>query len=239
MYDNELIGELKELTVLYVEDEPDVKEALSSIIRRRAKNLIIADNGQEGLEKFLLEKPDLVITDIKMPYMDGLEMSEKIREHSKSIPIIITSAFSDATYLLDAINKGINQFVLKPFDSRKLFDAIMKCVKEITVERKLEQINKKLSRNIQILSGYKDAIESGSIVSITDPDGKITYVNDAFCKITGFTQEELLGKTHKLIKCENSEYDDWKEIEEYKKAKKIFKGFMKNQKKAEIIFMLI
>ena len=137
MFEQELIDELKKLKILYVEDEPDVQMALAAIIRRRSGELILASNGQEGYEKFLEHTPDLIITDIKMPIMDGLEMSKKIREHSRSVPIVITTAFNDTSFLIDAIDTGINQFVLKPIDSQKLFSAIMHCVKEITYESSL------------------------------------------------------------------------------------------------------
>ena len=232
MYEQELVDELKSFTVLYVEDEESVRSTLSSIIKRRVKNLIIAENGVEGYKNFLESSPDLIITDIKMPFMDGLEMSAKIREHSKTVPIIITSAFNDANFLIDAIDKGINQFVLKPIESRKLFNAIFKCVKEVSTEKKLKHANEQLLKNLTILTSYKDAIEAGSIISITDPDGKITFVNQAFCDITGYTKDEVIGKTHKIIKCdEEGEYTERKKIKEFKKRKEIFKGLIKNKRK--------
>lgn len=236
MFDQELVEELKKLTVLYVEDEPDVQSALASIIKRRSGDLILASNGQEGYEAFVEHAPDLIITDIKMPIMDGLEMSKKIREHSRSVPIIITTAFNDTSFLLDAIDTGINQFVLKPIDSEKLFSAIMHCVREITYEARLEKSNMELTKNLKMLTEYKNAVEASSIVSITDPDGKIVEVNDEFCKTTGYSQDELIGKSHRIIKCDDENYDQQKGIKAAKANKEIFKGLIKNRRKDGEIF---
>jgi len=238
VFDQELIEELKKLTILYVEDEPDVQTALASIIRRRSGELILASNGQEGYEKFLSEKPDLIITDIKMPLMDGLEMAKKIREHSRSIPIIITTAFNDTSFLIDAIDTGINQFVLKPIDSQKLFASIMHCVREITYEARLEETNRELTKNLKMLTEYRNAVEVSSIVSITDPEGRIMEVNDEFCRITEFSRDELLGQTHHLIKCDDENYDQQKKIKAAKADKKIFKGLIKNHSKSGRIFFV-
>ena len=231
MFDQELVDALKTLTVLYVEDEPDVQNALASIIKRRSGELILANNGQKGYEAYLEHTPDLIITDIKMPIMDGLEMSKKIREHSRSVPIIITTAFNDTSFLLDAIDTGINQFVLKPIDSEKLFAAIMHCVREITYEARLEKSNLELTKNLKMLTEYKNAVEASSIVSITDPTGQIVEVNDEFCRITGYTRDELLGQTHHIIKCDDENYDQQKGIKEAKTKKEIFKGLIKNRRK--------
>lgn len=238
MYDQELVEELKTLTVLYVEDEPDVQNALASIIRRRSKDLVLASNGQEGYEAYLEHTPDLIITDIKMPIMDGLEMSKKIREHSRNVPIIITTAFNDTSFLLDAIDTGINQFVLKPIDSEKLFTAIMHCVREVTYEARLEKSNLELTKNLKMLTEYKNAVEASSIVSITNPEGKIIEMNDEFCKITGYSKEELMGQSHHIIKTDDENYDQQQGIKAAKAKKEIFKGLIKNHKKNGEIFFV-
>jgi PAS domain S-box-containing protein/diguanylate cyclase (GGDEF)-like protein len=231
VFEKELVEELKSLTILYVEDEPDVQNALASIIRRRSGNLILAANGQEGYEKYLEFTPDLIITDIKMPIMDGLEMSRKIREHSRSVPIVITTAFNDTSFLIDAIDTGINQFVLKPIDSEKLFAAIMHCVREITYEARLEKSNVELTKNLKMLTEYKNAVEASSIVSITNPEGKIIEVNEEFCAITGYRRDELIGQTHKIIKINDNDYNQSGSIKASKAKKEIFKGLVKNRKK--------
>ena len=96
------ISNLKNITVLYVEDEKDLREVTSSILQSFTKNQYIATNGQEGYDLFLKHDSDidLIISDINMPILNGLEMIKKIKDINKNVPIIVTTAFSNKEYLL-------------------------------------------------------------------------------------------------------------------------------------------
>jgi len=115
---------LSKLNVLYVEDEPEVREAFSMILRRVMKNVFVASNGLEGLETFKNEKIDFIISDIRMPKMTGLEMVEEIQKLDAQIPVLFTTAFSDSKYLLEAIDIGVNGYLIKPIDRNKLITKI-------------------------------------------------------------------------------------------------------------------
>lgn len=114
-------------TVLYVEDDGDVRDDIADFLRMNVKTVITAEDGQSGLEKCILEKPDIIVTDIRMPRKNGLEMIREIRNINRKIPVVITSAYGDSEYLLDAINIGVNQFLLKPIDLSKLEKSISAC----------------------------------------------------------------------------------------------------------------
>ena len=90
---------LKELTILYVEDNIDIQEELFEIIKLKVGKVYVASNGKEGLDIFNQHSLDLIITDIKMPIMDGLTMTEHIRQKNEEIPIIVTTAFNEPTFL--------------------------------------------------------------------------------------------------------------------------------------------
>ena len=135
---------LKQIRLLYVEDEESIRNILSRGIKRRVKELEVAVDGEDGFEKFKQFKPDIIVTDIKMPNMTGLEMSDKIREINKNIPIIITSAHGEVETLLEAIQKGINGYIIKPIDKDKLFDTILMYSKSIVLEKKLKIKEKEL-----------------------------------------------------------------------------------------------
>ena len=115
---------LEKVSILYVEDDGEIREALAETLEFDVKELYVAENGEEGLKKFKEFKPDIVISDIKMPKMDGLQMSAQIKEISPKTPIIITTAFSDSDYLLKAIDIGIDKYVTKPVDIDKLYKAL-------------------------------------------------------------------------------------------------------------------
>ncbi|NOX15910.1 MAG: response regulator transcription factor [Epsilonproteobacteria bacterium] len=115
---------LKSITVLFVEDEENIRKALNNAIKDEFKNFILARDGKDGLKKFQKYKPDIVITDILMPIMDGLEMSKEIKKMSKETPIIVLSAFDEKERLLKAIDVGINKYLIKPIDTEELMDTL-------------------------------------------------------------------------------------------------------------------
>ena len=115
---------LKGLKVLLVEDEDKLASLLKNAIGDSFCSFSMAKDGQEGLEKFLSISPDIIITDIMMPRLTGLEMAREIRKVDSEIPIIILSAFSESDKFLDAIDIGVVKYFIKPFDPEELLDYI-------------------------------------------------------------------------------------------------------------------
>lgn len=115
---------LKELKVLLVEDEGGMANLLKSAIGDSFSKFYIANNGKEGLEKFYALTPDIIITDIMMPYLSGLEMAKEIRLSDKNIPIIILSAYSETDKFLKAIDVGVVKYFIKPYDPDEILDYI-------------------------------------------------------------------------------------------------------------------
>ena len=119
----------KELTLLLVEDEDGIRESMQEVFGDIFQKVISASNGDEGLKKFKKFSPDIVIADIMMPIMDGLEMSRQIKEFSKNTPVVILSAYSEKEKLLKAIDVGIDKYVIKPIDMDELFALLEQIVK--------------------------------------------------------------------------------------------------------------
>jgi len=111
---------LKNLTVLFVEDEESLLQLLVSALGRRFLRYDLARDGQEGLQKASTLQPDIIISDITMPMMDGLSMADMIHKEHPDLPIIILSAYSDKEKLLHAIDAGITKYFIKPFDPDEL-----------------------------------------------------------------------------------------------------------------------
>lgn len=116
--------ECKELIILVVEDEVKARESMINILSERFSKVIGAQNGDEGLKKFKKFKPDLVITDIAMPIMDGLDMAREIKEISDDVPIVVLSAYSEKERLLRSIDIGIDKYLIKPVDIEELFKVL-------------------------------------------------------------------------------------------------------------------
>jgi PAS domain S-box-containing protein len=139
------------ISILYVEDQDDVRLFLSKILSRHYTHVFLAENGKIGLEIYKEHKPDIIISDIKMPVMDGLSMSSRIKEIDPKAKIILTTAHSDMEYFIQSIEIGINQYILKPIDREKLYNAIDNCKEQVLLEREVQNQNQKLKQNHETL----------------------------------------------------------------------------------------
>jgi two-component system, NtrC family, sensor kinase len=142
---------LKNITVLYAEDESVIQEGITETLNLFDINVICAKNGQEGLSIFnsLSKEIDLILTDIKMPKLDGLGMIEKIREIDKEIPVIITTAHQETNFLMQSIELDISAYVLKPIDIYKLEESLIKAMESKVLREELRIKNKVLELEIK------------------------------------------------------------------------------------------
>jgi diguanylate cyclase (GGDEF)-like protein len=133
---------LKKLNLLYVEDDETVNMIFSSIFEKYAKNIYSALNGEEGLELFKNNHIDIVISDIQMPKMNGIEMAKEIRKIDETIPVIFTTAFGDSGYLKEAIEIGVDAYILKPIDKEKILKKLNKLADNLVLKQELENYTK-------------------------------------------------------------------------------------------------
>lgn len=140
------------IKLLYVEDEDIIREQLERVLKRVVKDVVTASNGEEGLKIFREYRPDIIVTDIRMPLMTGLEMAREIRGIDKAIPIIITTAHSESEFLLEAIEINVSDFLLKPVDTDNLISVIDKKGHEIILEKELE----KQRRRFETILNFQD-----------------------------------------------------------------------------------
>ena len=114
---------LKEITVLYVEDEEMMRESVVMLLKRRFKQVFVASKGLEAIAIYKAEHPDIVITDLQMPVMDGMELARQIRALGNT-PIVVVSAFNDDSHQVPEANGRL----LKPIRKNDLFDIVLDCV---------------------------------------------------------------------------------------------------------------
>lgn len=136
-----------DISVLFVEDEELLRAIYERILDKVVSRLYLAENGKEGFEAYQKYKPDLIITDIMMPVMDGLEMVQKIRELDQVVKLVILSAFGEAEYFMDAIKIGVNSFLLKPVETKKLTALVEELANSVLLERKVmeQELQRKLA----------------------------------------------------------------------------------------------
>ncbi|EAH4946215.1 response regulator transcription factor [Campylobacter jejuni] len=155
--------ECKELIILVVEDEIKTRESLINVLSERFSKVIGAQNGDEGLKKFKKFKPDLVITDIAMPIMDGLDMAREIKEISDDVPIVVLSAYSEKERLLRSIDIGIDKYLIKPIDIEELFKVL-----DYLIGEKIEaNMLVKISEEYQFNKTKRTLIYNGEEIVLT------------------------------------------------------------------------
>jgi diguanylate cyclase (GGDEF)-like protein len=133
--------EKKEVILLYVEDDEPTRDVITLMISRKFPQLklLLAENGRVGLDLFIYHHPDIIMTDIRMPEIDGIQMSREIKALDRSARIIVLTATSETSYIIDAIDIGICQYVLKPIRFDNLAVAIEHCLDGIQLEKQLRQ----------------------------------------------------------------------------------------------------
>jgi YesN/AraC family two-component response regulator len=120
----------KNITILYVEDDKVTRTMFSDMFVLYFKTVHIATNGKEGVEKFtqFRDEIDCVITDINMPFMDGLKMARMIKRRNYYVPIIVLSAFGDVDWLKRAVSIGVNGYFTKPINPKKIIESVVHIV---------------------------------------------------------------------------------------------------------------
>jgi len=118
---------LKNSSILIAEDEERVRESFKKLLGLYVDSVFCACDGEEALSLYEEKKPDILITDVKMPKIDGIELIKKIRESDKKIPIIVTSAYTDQNYLLESIKLSLIEYVVKPMKESDLNRVLKRC----------------------------------------------------------------------------------------------------------------
>lgn len=126
------LQKLKTLTILYAEDEDGIRKKISDSLRYYVKDVIEAQNGQIALKLYRELRPDIVITDIKMPKKDGIELVKEIRKDDKQTPIVMITAHRDEEYLLSVVSLHLEQYIVKPINLKDLKNSLQKCLDVIS-----------------------------------------------------------------------------------------------------------
>lgn len=223
----DLIGISKGIKLLYVEDDVEARLTTTAILEEFFDYIIVAMDGKDGLEKYQnhAQDIDLVITDLAMPYLGGISMIQHIRKINEEVPILVLSAHTESQYFTETIESGVDGYLLKPLRMEQFFKTLTRTIKKINLK-------KEYAKNILLLRQYETITNKSSIISKTNPQGIITYVNEKFCQISGYREDELIGKPHSIIRHPDMPKlafeEMWKTI---KHKKETWQGIVKNRAK--------
>lgn len=196
--------------ILYVEDDKALLHETGTILNKIFRSVETATNGAEGLLKFTENRYDLVITDIEMPELNGLELSKKIKEIDPQLPIVVISAYSNSSYLIEAINIGINYYILKPIQLPQLLLTLHSVVELIEnrnvafecqqreMQESIRIANEKLFHTMTnsspnpviVCDGHRVAFYNEAFASLFEPD-EIEYLKGKESELPNFLERKI------------------------------------------------
>ena len=154
------------LKMLYVEDNDSLREETGKVFEPLFERVDLASNGKEGLEKYNNNLYDVVITDINMPVMNGIEMIERIREINPEQKIIAISAHDETTILLNLIRKGVSSFIIKPINLDDMLTVLYPVCRDADAQNTnielfdaLQAERKKLQQMVGVLTSYLHTVD--------------------------------------------------------------------------------
>jgi PAS domain S-box-containing protein len=218
-------------SILIIDDNTkNIQLAANVLMSVNLYNVYFATSGENGIEQLRSREHSLILLDINMPGLSGYETADLIKkdEKLKHIPIIFLSANVNKQSIRDGFTHGGADYITKPFDELELLHRVKTHI-ELFVSKQRLQLE--VDETKVLLEQYKVAVDSNSLVSKTDKNGIITYVNEPFCKVSQYSREELIGRSHNIIRNPNVSDDVYKELWDTITSKKTWNGVFENRAK--------
>ena len=183
----------KSLNVLYAEDEDFIRENVVEVLEFLSITTTAVSNGEEAYKAYLKKRPDIIIADIEMPLLNGLDLSKKIRENDKDIQIIITTAYTNTEYFLKAVELNLVKYLLKPISLKELKKALSICVENL--DHTSEKCNLYFNKNDYYNLSQRRLLMNGEII-------KLDFHEREFLEL-------LLKNPQRIISYEEMEKEEW------------------------------
>ncbi len=190
--------------ILTIDDESYIRQSIRTFFEDYGFTVFEAENGRKGLEVFYEKRPDLVLLDLRMPEMDGLQVLEILREKSPETPLVVASGTGNITAVVEALHLGAWDYILKPIeDMSVLYHSVQKCLKESDLKKQNRQYQEQLEelvreRTLELQQSeqrYKAVFEyTGTAAIIVESDDTISMVNSKFAELAHMDQEKIAGQ---------------------------------------------
>lgn len=245
----------KKLKILFVEDSLTARRITQGMLSHFFDYIDVAKDGKVAIEMYRNFYNtnetfyDIVFTDLEMPNMNGKELSRLIVDFNPFQEIVVLSGINDFRMVVELINVGIKKFIAKPVQEDELQNIISEVM--ITIRKKKmkeedarevlehneylkqrDEENKEiLEAKVQELQEFSHALEVSAIVMKSDTKGVITYVNQQFCDVCGYSEEELIGSHNNMLKSNLRSSSYYKKLWNTINAKKTYKNLFENRHK--------
>lgn len=215
--------------VMLVDDEQSTLDYVSSLLKAEGIEAVGVSDPLVVLDFIAEFDPDVLLVDIEMPLCKGTELVTLLRQKDRyaHIPVIYLTAWDDQDRRMAARVAGGEDFLTKPVDPRLLAAAVVSRARR---HRHLHHLDRMRIGLVDELERFRFAVDRHAIVSLTDADGHITFANQQFCEISGYSLDELLGRNHRIIK--SGEHDDafYKEMWQIISSGRVWRGEIKNRR---------
>lgn len=190
-------------TILIIDDESFIRESLTFFFEDEGYLVFSAEDGKIGLNIFFNENIDLVLTDLRMPEMDGIDVMKSIQEYKPDTPMIVVSGAGKKNDIIKALRIGAKDYITKPI---KDFDMMNHTVKQVLENKRLNDENRRYREKLEKSENqYRNITENiAEGVFTVDEFENFTYTNQAFCTMIGYSSEGILQKNLKDITTENN-----------------------------------
>lgn len=212
--------------ILVIDDSALLRKHVEMVLGVRNYTILQAQSAQEGLNILKNEKVDLIILDLELPDMHGTQVLKKIKNDPSiyRIPVLILSGTNNPELISNVLKGGASDFIQKPFN-------IEEFVLKIDLWSQLTNDADTIHYLRQVANQYKNTIDHRAFVTIMNPEGMLTHVNEIFCRVLGYSLEELVGQENNMIlhpyMLDSGAEELWKTIED----KKTWSGKLNYQKK--------
>lgn len=219
---------LKNSTILYLESDNEEKELCVPIFEKYFGKVLTCSKSEQAFKLYdeFKNQINLIIADVYLGSdLDGIAFMKDIRNRGDwDLPIVIITKLQETEILMQAITLKVADYIVKPMK----INTTLKIMNNIIEER----FNKKLvEKQSKELEQFKGILDKENMISETDLDGNITYVNDIFCDVTGYEPDEVVGKTHNILRHKDVSDNFYEELWQTVKAGKVWRGNIKNQAK--------
>lgn len=206
---------MKQETILIIDDEISIRESLSCFFQDEGYRIFTAENGEKGLEIFSRESVDIVITDLRMPKKDGIEVMDAIHEHSPDTPMVVISGAGRKEDVINALRMGAKDYITKPIeDLEMIHHVIRKALENKHLVEENRQYRKQLEKSEARYRTITEQIAEG--VFTVDSMENLTFTNQAFCNMLGYSSQILSKMNLKAL----STPDSFHIIEQQTKSRK-------------------
>ncbi len=226
---------LKKLNILFIESDEEDREHFSNILYKFFNNVIVCTNGKDGINSFLEKSNDffidIIICDKTLEDITGVDVLKEIRKTDLEIPFILTSSKIEVDDLLVAIKFKATDYLEKPVNGKNLIF----CIEQVCHNKYHERLKVLMQGDLEDL---KTVINEVALVSRTDLEGNITFINSYFSEVSGYSEDEIIGQNHLILKDEKTSDLIYKDLLEKVKSGIIWEGKLKNISKTKEDFYI-